>query len=172
MNHRTKQKGFTTIEMLVIIGVLSLLSATLLVYSRAGERQITLFKEQAKIIGVLTKAKSLSVAAFGKTGVPCGYGVHFETPRTYLIFKDLADDCLLADKKYSGTSEIFESFQLDSLTVFDSLVLTDIVFIPPNPTVILDNDFSKTEALIKIKTTDGKGERIIKINNGGQITTQ
>ena len=170
MNHRTKQKGFTTIEMLVIIGVLSLLSATLLVYSRAGERQITLFREQAKIVSILTRAKSLSVAAFGKIGVPCGYGVHFETPRTYLIFKDLADDCSLADKKYSGTSEIFESFQLDSSLTFDILTLTDIIFIPPDPAVILDNDFSKTEALIKIKTINGNDEKIIKINNGGQIT--
>ena len=76
-------KGFTTIEMLVVIGVMALMSSVLMVYGRTGERQINLFKEQARIISALSRAKYLSVSTFGKTDVPCGYGVHFEAPRTF-----------------------------------------------------------------------------------------
>ena len=117
--------------MLVVIGVMALMSSVLMVYGRTGERQINLFKEQARIISALSRAKYLSVSTFGKTDVPCGYGVHFEAPRTFLIFKDLpSGNCSLADKKYSGAGEIFESFGLDSVITFDQLTLSDIVFTP------------------------------------------
>ncbi|MDP1538756.1 MAG: hypothetical protein Q8M00_01875, partial [bacterium] len=68
-----KQRAFTTIEILVIIGILSLLSATLILYSRTAEHQIVLFKEQAKVISILSRAKSLSIVTYGKADVPCGY---------------------------------------------------------------------------------------------------
>jgi len=162
-------KAFTTIEILVIIGILSLLSATLILYSRTGERQINLFKEQAKITEIISRAKSLSIATYGKLGVPCGYGVHFEAPSAFLIFKDLAADCKDSDQKYSGAAEIYESFQLDSTIIFDSLSLSDIIFIPPDPTVIITPP--QDEATIIIKTIDGSKSIIIKVTNAGQIST-
>jgi hypothetical protein len=173
-------KGFTTIEMLVIIGVLSLLSATLLTYSRTGERQIVLVQEQARIIGWLYRAKSFAVATFGKNEVPCGYGVHFEAPNTVIIFKEISPssnpDCLDIDFVYSPSlGEKVEEFKINpNVKLVDSDVdgLKDILFIPPDPIVVLDNNLLKTEALIKIETVDGKGERLIKVNNGGQITSQ
>ncbi len=171
--------GFTTIEMLVVIGILSLLSATLLVYNRTGERQISLIQEQAKIISLLYKAKSFTLATFGKNEAPCGYGVHFEVPDTVIIFKEISPSndpgCLDIDFIYSPSlGEKIEEFKISSnVKLVDSGVsgLKDILFVPPDPIVILDNDLFKTEALIKIETIDGNGERLIKVNNGGQITT-
>lgn len=163
-------KGFTTIEILVIIGVMGLLSSLLMVYGRTGERQIILFKEQARIISSFSRAKYLSVATFGKTDVPCGYGVHFEAPRTFLIFKDLAasDGCSASDKKYSGADEIFESFNLDSTIIFDRLTLSDAVFIPPDPSVVITPNQDQAAVVIKIVNTEDSA--IIKINNAGQIS--
>lgn len=163
-------KGFTTIEMLVVIGVMALMSSVLMVYGRTGERQINLFKEQARIISALSRAKYLSIATFGKTDVPCGYGIHFEAPRTFLIFKDLAvsGDCSLADKKYSGAGEIFESFELDSVIVFDQLTLSDIVFIPPSPSVVITPN--QDQAVIIIKIINIESSAAIKINSAGQIS--
>ncbi len=155
---------------MVIIGILSLLSATLILYSRTGERQINLFREQARVISVLSRAKSLSIATFGQTGVPCGYGIHFEAPSTFLIFKDLAADCKASDRKYSGVSEIHESFKLDSTVIFDSLNLSDIIFIPPDPRVIISPP--QDEATIVIKTIDRSKSIIIKVTTAGQISTE
>ncbi|MEK9168335.1 MAG: prepilin-type N-terminal cleavage/methylation domain-containing protein [Patescibacteria group bacterium] len=162
-------KGFTTIEMLVVIGVMALMSSVLMVYGRTGERQINLFKEQARIISALSRAKYLSVSTFGKTDVPCGYGVHFEAPRTFLIFKDLpSGNCSLADKKYSGAGEIFESFGLDSVITFDQLTLSDIVFTPPGPSVVITPD--QDQAAIIIKIINIESSAAIKINSAGQIS--
>lgn len=164
--------GFTIIEMLVVISVIGLLLTTTMVfYGRTGERQIVLFREQTKILNILSRAKFLSVQSFGKTEpVPCGYGVHFEEPQSIILFKDDAEDCAQADSRYSGDAEKVESFILDRAVVFESLPLSDVVFIPPNPTVVLNPE--QDQATIVIKTTDGKGRVNIKINNFGQISTQ
>lgn len=162
-------RGFTIIEMLIIIGTLSFISAILIVNIHSSEQQITLFREQAKIVSILSRAKSLSVATFGKAGVPCGYGVHFEAPSTFLIFKDLAGDCQVSDKRYSGGTEIYESFQLDPVLNFDTLTLSDVIFIPPDPSVVITP--SQDEATVIIKAIKSGTSATIKINSAGQIST-
>ncbi len=163
------EKGFTVIEMLVVIAILGIISATLITSMRVGERQIMLFREQARVISALSRAKSLSIATFGESGnVPCGFGVHFE-PTSFLIFKDLASDCGSADRVYSGPSEIFESFTLDSKVTFNALTLSDIVFIPPNPFIRITPN--QDQATITIQTIDGSASKNVKINSAGQIST-
>ncbi len=169
-NGDTIDKGFTLIEVLVVVGILALLSATLIIYSHTGERQIILFKEQARIVSTISQAKSLSIATFGQVNVPCGYGVHFSPPKNFLIFEDLANDCQDADKRWSGENETFESFQLDPAVVFENLSLTDIVFIPPNPSVVITPP--QDQSTIIIKTVDGNSSTTIKVNNAGQISAQ
>jgi len=171
--------GFTLIEMVIIFGILAIISATLIISLHTGEQQIVLFKEQARIVSVISRAKSLSITTFGEAGVPCGFGVHFEAPSTFLIFKDLAPDCSAADNKYSGNSannceeepECVEKFNLDSTrVVFDKVDLTDIDFIPPNPTVIITPD--QSEATIDLRTVNGNNSVKIKVNSAGQISTE
>lgn len=163
------KRGFTLVELLVVIGILSLLSATLILYSRAGERQITVFRDQARVISSLTRAKSLAVATFGQSGVPCGYGVSFAAPRTFLIFKDVAADCQSTDNRYSGPAELVEEFQLDANLMFEALTLSDVIFIPPEPKIIITP--AQEQAVITIMTNDGGSSATIKINNAGQIST-
>jgi len=164
-------RGFTIIEMVMIFGVLTLLSAALLGSLHTGEQQVALFKEQARVVAILSRAKFLSISTFGETEVPCGYGVHFETPNKFFIFNDLAVDCQDANNHYDAGEEIKnEFFQLDSRVVFDSLSLSDIVFIPPNPMIVITPDQSQAE--IKLKTTNGNNSSIIKVNKAGQISTQ
>jgi len=165
-------QGFTIIEMVIIFGILMIISGTLITSLHTGEQQIALFTEQARIISVISRAKSLSIATFGQAGVvPCGFGVHFEAPN-FLIFKDLADNCQDADRifKYSEPNEIYESFQLDPRVVFYSVSLTDIDFIPPNPTIVITPD--QAEATIILKTANGNNSAVIKVNRAGQISTQ
>jgi len=171
-----KNKGFTIIEMVIIFGILAVLSATLIGSFHTGEQQIALFKEQSRIVAVLSRAKFLSISTFGDTGVPCGYGVHFEMPNKFFIFKDsaVALDCRDANSTYDTGEEVQnEFFELDSRIVFSSLGSNnlDIVFIPPNPMIVITPN--QTQAEISLKTASGIGEpRVIKISKAGQISTQ
>jgi prepilin-type N-terminal cleavage/methylation domain-containing protein len=174
-NKNTKN-GFTLIEMLVVIGIISILSGIFIVYSRTGEQQIVLFKEQAKVMAAVSRAKILGISAFRESsteaGSSCGYGVHIELPNTVIIFKDIAQNCELSDQRYTpaNPSEKFESFQLDPRVKLDVMTsLTDIVFIPPDPSVVITPD--QDQAVIVIKTIDDKSSATIKVNSAGQIST-
>ncbi len=187
MNNR---KGFSLIETLVAISIMSLLSGVLIIYNRGSEKQLLLFRDQAKIINAILKAKSLALNTYSKEGSPCAYGVHFEkNPATgeweFRIFKDLdasgtTADCSTADNKYLSDSPFASAENLNpplieklsaNLKIQEPLQLTDIVFIAPEPTIVITpNPAPKTEAIIEIITSDGTSKKI-KVNTFGQVSS-
>lgn len=182
-------KGFTLIELVIVIGIVGVLTGGLAFYGRSAERQIILFRDQAKIVAALLKAKSLTISTYSsEADAPCGYGVSFDQPsKTIIIFKDRAvnPNCSDADNVYTGNSPCIvadlnvdcelEKLTLDAKTIeFSNLTLKDIVYIPPNPDVIITDidGVEQTSAQIEIQTFDGAVKRTITIINNGQITTQ
>lgn len=170
-------RGYSMAELMVILSIIAILASVTVFYNRSIEREIIIFKEQAKILSAIQKAKSLSFNIFGKDKAPCGYGVHFSLPDSKMVIfqeNSPSDDsyCQDIDAKYTSDSEKFEEINLDKTVKFSELGASNIVFIPPDAMVIIDADFSKTEALIKIKTIDNKSKKTIKVTNTGQITTQ
>jgi hypothetical protein len=162
------KRGFTIVEMLVIFAVSVFLTSLLILYSRTGERQIILLREQAKIVNTVLRAKALAVQTFNQAADICGYGVHFEQ-KSFILFRDAAKDCSASDNRYSGSGEDFQKFDLDPALKIQSPI-SDILFIPPDPRVLLIPD--QTEAVLTIAAEDEKSALKIKVNNAGQITTQ
>lgn len=164
------RKGFTLIELLVVISVLTMLSALLIQYSRTGERQLILFREQSQLVGVLSQTKSLAISTFNRPDVPCGYGVHFTLPRTYILFRDDAPNCASSDRVYSGASEDITVYELDPSAQFSTMPVSDILFIPPDPRVVMTP--AQSEAVITLQTNDGSASVVVRITSAGQVTTQ
>ncbi len=176
-------KAFTLIEVLIMVMITSILAGIIITYSHVGEKQIALFRDQAQVISVLNKAKSLAIQmsspeimgeidvcgyGYGVNVDFCGYGVHFENGgQTYLIFKDLKPSC---DNIYNGGSgEKLEEYKLDSRLKFETS-LENVKFIPPDPKTKL-NDSDITEEIITIRTKESPRSDVkIKITNAGQIT--
>ena len=101
--------GFTMIEILVVISIMILLSSLLILYSRTGENQIILFRDQSRLITSLNMAKSLSIQRFNASSPSCAFGVHFsKTENAFLIFRDLAADCQNADHVYTDSGELLK----------------------------------------------------------------
>ncbi len=159
-------------ELMVAIGIITMLSSISIFYSRTAQNQIILAKEEAGILGLIIRAKTLSVATFGGLGSPCGYGVHFEG-NSAILFKEISPandpNCLDINFIYSS-DEKFQEMKLDPAVKFSFLGLQDIVFIPPQPLVVIDGDKNKAEGIITMGTIDGNNEKSIKVTNGGQIT--
>ncbi len=182
-----KNSGFTLIEMLVIISVTLILSAILIGYSREAGKQLLLINNQAKLVSLVARAKSLSIITFLENTLPtgqnepkmCGYGAHLErNSGEVFIFRDMAVDCSASDNKYTSsdtklTGEL-NVFKLDTkVTQFASdNTLNDIIFIPPDPTIIINSDRSVQDAVIGIETKDGSGKVVVKVNNAGRISTK
>lgn len=185
--------GFTITEVLVTMVIIIIFSGILVGYNQTSSRQLTLISNQAKLVSLISRAKSLSTSTFLDNSadsyvpgdpVTCAYGVHVSKGSGEIfIFRDSAADCKSSDNIYSGSSE--RKDLMNDLSVFklDPKIiefmppsgndLNDVIFIPPDPKVVINNDVNKLEALIGLKLKNSDASRIIiKINNVGQISTK
>jgi Tfp pilus assembly major pilin PilA len=174
-----KVSGFTIIEMLVTVGVLTLLSGILIMYSKSGENASVLLRQGAKVVTDVNRAKNLAVTtatytnADGETFHPCGYGVYFDstsTPNRYIIYADISNDCRNSDHtRQSDASSDVESIDLATSIVIDTKNIESVFFLPPDPTTYF-NPSDTTEAAITIKNVTG-AKIEIKMSKAGQVST-
>jgi len=85
--HYMEKKGFTLIEILIVIAITAVLSGLAIVYSHVGQNQITLSIEESKIAQLILRAKELSIATYTANDATCAYGVQFDLPNSvYSLF--------------------------------------------------------------------------------------
>jgi len=168
------RKGFTLIETLVVVGVLTLMTSLLVLYNRTGERQIILLREKARLIGTIFRAKSLTLNTFIEDEPACGYGVH-TSQGEYFIYRDKAIACRTSDHVYTDTTDEIVAgtlVRLDAGLRFGGGTVTDMVFVPPDPKVFLNGRQGFTEGEIILEGVDGKSSVTIQVNNAGQISAE
>jgi len=180
--------GFTLIEMMVVIGIITILTTMTLVYSRSGSEQLKLFKDEAVVEGVLNQARSLAAERFNKDPNACAFGVHFTAgSQSFILFQDLKSSDKPSCKDFNGN--VYNNFKYDSGESFQSLSLenglvfgissnstavpagnsVDVVFVPPElsvtSTLPLPLVFTISDPAAGASTT-------IAINGAGQISAQ
>jgi prepilin-type N-terminal cleavage/methylation domain-containing protein len=184
-------RGFTLVEVVVTMAILIIFSGILVGYNQTSSRQLILVSYQAKLMSLISRAKSLSTSTFldnlnssYNPGDPitCAYGAHVDkTSGEIFIFRDMAVDCQSSDNKYSGNSERnnltgdLNIFKLDFKTseFMSETDLNDVIFIPPDPKVIINSDINIVQAQIGLKLKNSDASKvIIKVNNVGQISTR
>jgi prepilin-type N-terminal cleavage/methylation domain-containing protein len=81
------RKGFTLIEILIVLAISAMLSAIAIVYSHEGQNQVSLSVETAKVAEGILTAKNLSIATYATTNTSCGYGALINiASNTYSVF--------------------------------------------------------------------------------------
>ena len=176
--NKSNTNGFTLIELLVTSSVIVVIS-TIVIFNTGLERQSSaLFRSAQKLSLDLRRAQSFSLSSktYKTTGVPCGWGMHFNGvgSTNYIIFADLAilSDCSDRDFIRDGSSaEDFETINLEAGIKVNSLSgsLSDIVFTPPDPvTTFIPVQTSAAIVLIN-KNSD---TRTVNINKAGLISAQ
>ncbi len=163
-----KRKGFSLIELAVVFSLTIVLAATLVAYNRSTEGLVALSLEQAKVVGVLNQAKAYALQKNYEMGGSdvCGFGVHFEKPQTYFLFKDF---CPL-NKQLDNESEIIETFYLDKRVVFSELPCggqseCSVVFEPPYL-----KTYNYGNIGLKLKQDPTNKEVFVSLNQGGSIS--
>ena len=170
--------GFTLIESLVVISILTLMTSFLILYNRTGELQIIILKEKANLIGTILRAKNLALGTLVTESagvITCGYGVYIEN-NSYFIYRDLASDCQISDQSYSGNSSgeklEGETYKLLPAVQFFQNEVNDILFVPPLPDVFFDGSKAVGEKIIRLSDISRDTKSEIIINNAGQISEQ
>ncbi len=165
--------GFTLLEMVIVISIMAIITAVTVGYNRGSNDKLVLFSNQAKVVGVLQRAKSFALQKKegDEGGLVCAFGVHFEMPRTMIIFRDEAsspnpgfcgEDS--SNMEYDGESEKIEEVKLDPDIAFSSLSCgkkeCDILFSTPYLDVL-------GEGVVSLSTGDEIVE--VEVGSGAQV---
>lgn len=95
-------KGFTLIEIIVVIAISAMLSVIAITYTSIERNQIALTVEASKIAGTILRAKELSITTYANSTSTCAYGASFNLAQnTYSIFAFNPDPA-----KYGGAGSI------------------------------------------------------------------
>ncbi len=165
-----KSAGFTLVETLVVVAITLFLSGLLFTYNRSTDNQVVLAAEQARVAGILFRAKSFALqknVRYGEADA-CGFGVRFEIPRAMTLFKDVCP----ANYEYDEGDEDLETIMLNGRVEFfdenrlvcDQNRLCYVIF--ESPYLVTHN--TGTIALRLVGTGD---EREVVVGEGGYIST-
>lgn len=169
-----RQRGFSLMEMIVVIGITILFLSMMLVFTRTGAKQIILFREQAKFIAEIERAKTNTLQRLQGAQRICGYGISFTGATSYVLFRALPDSAnQCTNFSYAGSGEDVETFTFDpQIQVTRVNNLRDILFIPPEPRVAFDGLISAGGSAIIQLGIAGGNKVTITVNSGGQIVAQ
>ncbi|MEK7513242.1 MAG: hypothetical protein AAB601_03525, partial [Patescibacteria group bacterium] len=143
--------GYTLIETLIAVSILVLMSGVVMGFNRETRQQLMLTIDQARLVGILTRAKSFALGRYigtveggGTASISsCAFGVSFDTsatPNRMILFQDLpavspcgrcvCDGAPSFNKRYDGGDELLEAVRLgDGIRVDSSAA--DIAFEAP-----------------------------------------
>lgn len=175
--------AFTAVELIVSLGVVTLLTALLILYNRTGHNQLVLFAERARVLGTITEAKAKTIETFAQTDPPCGYGVRIQPLRGVTLFRNnlpsgsptTPNTCEWVKAGNGGVGHLYnasrdtpvETYQISFEVGFVST--RTILFIPPDPTTRFIAP-AGGDLDVVLETIDGNASAEIRINEFGQIT--
>ena len=167
---RRNSAGFTLIEMIVAFGIALIITSIIIGNLGAVKFRLALTRSAQRMSLDLHRAESDSLTSkeFKTFGVPKSWGVHFYGAGStkYTIFADLDGD----NTRAIDSVEDLETFNFEAGVSLTSSTISDVIFIPPDPTVVFNPSVSL--ASIVLSTIDGSLSRTVTINKFGAITTQ
>ncbi len=172
------ESGFTLIEVIVVISIITILSGYLLLYTGRSRGQIALSVEEAKLAQVISRSKALAISTYGVSQAPCGYGVNMQYGvGTYTLYSYSVPDCTMIpaiDATIPGYVKL-QTFSLPKNIIFEdgATKLDAILFVPPDPQTMLWSGgilLTNSPGNIYLKTQDGASHASVSINPAGQIS--
>lgn len=191
MSHvKCSQRGFTLVEVLVSIGIFTVLTGVVLsnyrgyntnaLFANASE-DIVLALRQAQVYGVGSKGEGSSFTT--------PFGVHFNgaNPNQIIIFADahpaaVSPDVISGDGKYTpGSDSLIETINWGGAVTLMSLTcgvanctsgVASASFKRPNPDAVIRDSTDTVQTSLTVTIGNGTKQSIITITNTGQISLQ
>lgn len=171
-------KGFTLVELLAVVTIILVLSVIVLTNYRTGDQNLSL-DESAVILGQdLRRAQEMAMSAKEFHGaIPRGgYGVYLKTNDDYyIIFADCGNT---PNSQYDSTGtpcngypEKVEQVSLSKrgkIANLSPLSPLNVVFVPPNPTIIISGSGSQAVITLSLKE-NASSTRTVRVNKAGLI---
>lgn len=195
MNPRVKNLGFTMVELLVSVGIFTLMTGVVLArYKTFGtnalfvnaSEDVMLALRQAQVYGAGTKGSTVVCPPVTGTSFDCSYGVHFSAnvPHGFISFVDSNDDGVYDAGEEIETKTWNNAISVTGikcgLTTVDcsgsvaNPTPMDITFKRPNPDAHINDLYNKDYKYGWITLVDANSGKTstITISLAGQISVQ
>ncbi|TSC74030.1 MAG: hypothetical protein G01um101444_390 [Parcubacteria group bacterium Gr01-1014_44] len=145
--------GFTLVEVLMY-AILAGFFSVFLLLNLGGSQTNSAVLERASLAVISDFRRAQNLSIFGSTfqgGQVCGYGLHYLTPDSYLIYAGGEAVCSTANRNYQGGSD----FTVQTVKIVESHIqfkspFDDVFFEPPDPKIFINNFFSSSAAPLAI----------------------
>lgn len=169
-------RGFTLVEIVIVVGVLLVMSSLLMIYTRKGGKQIALYRDHATLNQQLLRARGFSMGKFREDELVCGYGVSIMSGgKSYVVFKDLpANGTSCPGNSAYEIDEKIDEFSTDPEVSIVGYIASDIVFRPGLSGVYFDSVLALPgdDARISLELEGSRQRMTLVINHLGQMFTE
>jgi prepilin-type N-terminal cleavage/methylation domain-containing protein len=170
---KNNSKGFTLIETLVTVIVVSILSIVMITSYQGSQKQQSVQRTAHQLAGDIRRAQNMAMASTEQGGViPDGYGIYItKNSNSYTLFADTNNN-----QSRNGTGD--EDIELINFTsgveVFNISpppgVHVDIFFEPPDPTTYINGNSSTGEQTTITLIFQGTSyKKTVTVKTSGQI---
>lgn len=179
-------KGFTLVEIVIVVAMMVILSGVVIVSGRSGDRSLALDRAVHRVGVDVRRAMALTLRAQEFNCTPpgnqilYGYGVYFDTstPNSYILFADCAKEPPPADHRYttggSNTDKIVETISLENGIRISAISSNpaSITFLPPVPDVYINNNSSTIGTVTITLVNDNGTTKTVRVTGKGVIEAQ
>jgi prepilin-type N-terminal cleavage/methylation domain-containing protein len=171
---KRRASGFTMVEILTVLALITLISAVMFANYRQGNQQFVLESDAYLFAQDLRKAQEMALSLREITGQePAGYGVFIR--ENDLGYKLYADTVVPANAKYDALDYTIQDVSF-SRNVYVKSVATgqlSVNYAPPEPiTVITDLGGQVAEATVTLGMQGSEKTKKIVVTRGGIIYVQ
>jgi len=133
------KKGFTLIEVLIVLAIIFILTSTTFPFYRTAQRQYIIENAAQKLAQDIRRVEEMAMAAKERPGAPVnfqrGYGIRLQTNSSnYILFADLNNNRNYDPGEEIEISSLGENVRITNLSPDSPLT---IVFLPPDPQAII-----------------------------------
>lgn len=126
-------RGFSLIEMIVVLAVVAVLGTMLVLNFRASSTNTAARRQTAFIVtSDIRRMQSMALSGSGSAGIPaCGFGIHYADPTTYLIFVHVLGTASCGAKTYEAGDLVMDRTTLQNPSMAFKTAFDDVYFEVP-----------------------------------------
>lgn len=148
-----KQDGFSLVEVIVYAALVALFSVVLLFNMQGAQTNSSVLERaSAGVISGFRRAQLMTISGLTfQSNAVCGYGVHYLSPDSYLIYAGGEAVCGTANRNYQSGND----FDIQTIKILESNVkfkssFDDVFFEPPDPKTFINNSFALSASPLPI----------------------
>ncbi len=174
INHKLQaDRGFSMIELLVAMAVISILAIITLTNISKGSNEQALLRSAQIFASDIKKAQNLALSPkkYGLNPV-CFYGIKIENASNYFLYYNDRSGCLGAVRYDNVFSKKLKNLKLERGIIFEDTTNKDIAFVPPEPISYFfgNSDFLDQDIVFRIN--GGTKTKTVTINKFGNVEIQ